>query len=660
MKYVNKFIILLFVLSTSIYSQENYYIQTNQELFGSFEMYLEALANDGQDAADLLETIDYYSNNPIDLLNSNPNQILNIPGLSYFDAFGIHDALKRDNTLTHHDICEMFGFNEYQRWILENCSILGKSVKKLNVKVRERSSYQLETPVGYEKNNYVGDQWNLLQKYQANYSVNNINLGGGATINKNSGEKNIDEYTSGFAFIEIDEAKLIVGDFEIQAGMGNIFGDAYKQSKGINVINPTISFTNKVSPYTSKMDYRVMRGAATRLDFPIISNMNISSSIWYSNAPRSISFDKDRTYIASVFTTGYYRTETDLLKKNNATEQNIGGTIEINGCNYNLGALLTHIAYPLEIRSTAGRAFSGKEGYLGSVFGSFNFKNVFISGEISTDNNNNYAVRMGSAYKSKELDLAIQFRSFDDKFRSPYGSMFGEYSYPANEIGLYTGFIWEPNKMHKISSFIDIYSSYAPPSTVDSVVSGFEIFGQYDYTINKKHKLTFRINEENKTRQSTVDKIRKVYQSDDIKFRIEYETKMIKDLIFRSRSEVRYLYNKNITDDEFGWSFFIDANYKMTDWLRIKGRTSIFSTSSYSSSIWQFSYFYPGYSLTSSLYLDGIKSFLQAQFTINKMISIHIRFENLYKPDETTLGSGNEQINSNSQNRIYCQIDFNI
>ena len=659
MKYIYTSVLLLFISLTAV-SQKDYFVQTNQMEFESLERYLEALAEEGENIDDLLEIINYYYDNPIDLLNSNPNQILNIPGLSYFDAYSIYDCLKRDSTLSYNDICTMFNFNEYQQWILENCSVIGKTKKKLNIKARERTSYQLETPIGYEKDKYVGEQWNLLQKYQLNYGVNSFNSSAGLTINKNSGEKNINEFMSGFACFEIEKAKVIIGDFEVQAGMGNIFGNSYKQSKGINVINPTINFTNRISPYTSKMDYRVMRGVSTRLDFPIMDNVNISSSLWYSDAPRSVSFDKDTTYISSVFTSGYYRTYTDYLKKNNISEKNIGGTIEVNGCNYNIGGLLTHIAYPLEIRSTAGRVFSGKEGFMGSIFGSFNIKNVFISTEISSDNNNNYAVRMGSAYKSNDLDLAMQFRSFGDKFRSPFGSMFGEFSYPANEIGLYTGIIWKPNRTHKLFTFVDIFSSYIPPSSVDSVVYGFEIFCQYEYTINKAHKLTFKINEENKTAQQTIDKIKKIYQRDDIKFRIEYETKIIKDLIFRSRAEVRYLVNKNIIDNEFGWMLFVDANYKVTDWLKIKGRTSVFSTPSFASTIWQFDYYYPGYSSISSLYLDGVKSSLQAQFIISNMINIHIRYENLYKSNATTLGSGNELINSNKQNRIYCQIDFKI
>ena len=653
-------LIFVFLIAHPLFSQEDYFIQPNQMNFESFEMYLEALARDGLDVDDLLEIIYYYSSNPIDLLNSNPNQILNIPGLSYFEAYSIYDCLKRDSTLSYKQICSMFDFNEYQQWILENCSVIGKDITKLHIKVRERSNYKLEPPVGYEKGNYIGEQWNLLQKYQLNYSVNNTNCGGGATINKNPGEKNINEFMSGFGYFETKYAELIIGDFEIKAGMGNIFGDSYKQSKGINVINPTINFTNVIAPYTSKMDYRVMRGAATRMDFPIINNVNISSSLWYSDSPRSVSFSKDTTYISSVFTSGYYRTMTDYLKKNNTSEQNIGGTIELNGCNYSIGMLLTYIEYPLEIRSTAGRVFSGKEGFMSSVFGSFNFKNIFISTEVSSDNNSNYAIRLGSAYKSKELDMAIQFRSFDADFRSPYGCMFGEFSYPANEIGLYTGIVWKPNRTHKLFAYLDIFSSYIPTSTIDSVVSGFEIFGQYEYAFNKKHKLTFRINEENKTAQQTINRVKQVYQRDDIKFRIEYETKTIKKLTFRSRAELRYLEHKNIVDDEFGWAIFVDANYKMTDWFSIKGRTSVFSTPSSASAIWQFDYYYPGHSLTTGLYLDGIKSFLQVQFTISKAINIYIRLENLYKPDETTLGSGNELINSNMQNRIYCQIDFKI
>jgi hypothetical protein len=58
--------------------------------------------------------------------------------------------------------------------------------------------------------------------------------------------------------------------------------------------------------------------------------------------------------------------------------------------------------------------------------------------------------------------------------------------------------------------------------------------------------------------------------------------------------------------------------------------------------------------------LDGFRSFVQLNFKISKVGNIYLRWEGLYKPDETTLGSGNEQINSNKQNRFYCQIDFNF
>jgi hypothetical protein len=660
---MNYIYILLFALFLflPLFSQEDYYIQSNQKQFSSSEEYLEALAKDDGDIDDLLEVIYYYINNPVDLLHSNSNQISQIPGLSYFDAYSIYDCLKRDSSLSYDKICSMFKFNEYQRWILENCTVIGIDTSRIHIKVRERSSYQLERPVGYEKNKYVGEQWNLLQKYQLNYNTSCATYVGGAIINKNAGEKNVNEFMSGYIFVDAEVAQVIVGDFEIQTGMGNVFGESFKPSKGVNVINPTISFINRIRPYTSKMDYRVMRGVATRLDFPIINNINISSSMWYSDAPRSAGYNsKDSSYISSIFTSGYYRTETDYLKKHNITEKSIGGTIEVNGCNYNIGVLLTHFAYPLEIRSTAGRVFSGKEGYFGSLFGTFNFSNVFISGEISSDNNSNYAVKIGSAYKSKELDLAVQFRSFDEKYRSQYGSMFGEFSYPANEIGLYTGLIWRPNKIHRLLTFVDIFSSYLQTSTVDTIVSGFEIFGQYEYNINNYHSLTFRIDEENKTTQKTIDKIKHIYQKDDITFRIEYESDLTKNLFFRSRAELLYISNKNIVEDEVGFAFFIEGNYQVNSWFKVSGRTTIFSSESFTSAIWQFEYFYPGYSMSSSLYLDGLRSYLQIQFTINKMLYVYLRYENQYKPNETTLGSGNELINSNRQNRFYCQLDFRL
>jgi hypothetical protein len=95
--------------------------------------------------------------------------------------------------------------------------------------------------------------------------------------------------------------------------------------------------------------------------------------------------------------------------------------------------------------------------------------------------------------------------------------------------------------------------------------------------------------------------------------------------MFRTRGECVYINNINITDDEFGYALFVEGAYKIFEWLKIQGRATVFLTPSYTSAIWQFEYFYPGYSLIPALYLDGFRSFVQLNFKISKVGNIYLR-----------------------------------
>jgi len=116
-------ITLILVSLSDLYSQpindpyKNYFIQINRISFERIEDYLEAIAGEDPDNSidDLLDKIDYYINNPVDLLYSSPKQIADIPGLSYFDAYAIYEAVKQDTNITNEILCDRFYFNEFQK-----------------------------------------------------------------------------------------------------------------------------------------------------------------------------------------------------------------------------------------------------------------------------------------------------------------------------------------------------------------------------------------------------------------------------------------------------------------------------------------------------------------------------------------------------------------
>lgn len=656
------YIFLLSIVSPQLFSQsENVSNDTTSSSFATIEEYLEAISSSGESIENLLETIDFFISNPIDISKSNPAQIAEVPSITYLDAYFIHSCVVRDSNVTYEYLASHLNLNEYQRTILELCTrIKVKEIKRFGAKARERSFYQLETAEGFIKNKYRGDKLNLYQKYQVNYNSDAIRSYAGCTINKNSGELRVNEFLSGYVTVEHQNAKLIIGDFTVNSGMGNIFGASFLMSKGVNIIDPTVSYSNKISPFTSKLDYRLMRGVTSQFNFPIFEKNRVSATTWYAKSPRSATFSKDSSYISSLFTTGTYKTENDFAKKNAIDEKNIGGILEFTGCNYTAGALLTYFDYGKEIRSTSSQAFVGQSGYMGSVFSSFTFNNVSLTSEISLDNKSYIGFKFGTAYKSNIMEVALHVRSFEEKFRSPYGSIFGEFSYPANELGIYSGIIWKPEKKYRFSAFFDWFTSYGNTYTVDTNVTGFDFFSQFDYIIDSRTTVYARLNYKSKTAQEKISKNVIFYQKDKTGIRLEGKHSFSKCFKLRSRLDFVYINNKNIIEDELGIAGFLESELKVTNWLKLQARATCFSTDSYNSAIWQFEYYYPGASYFPALYDSGTRAYIALQISPIKNLDIYLRYVNMYKFNVESLGSGYELIKGKQQNRIYCQIDLKI
>lgn len=652
-----------FILLTSIIFFTAMLVALSQDGITALEEYIETIAPDADGSASMLEQVAYLRDNPLYLSQASVSEILQIPTVSFADAIKIYEYLqqhRKDWTLK--EIYDVVNFNKYQIEIFEQCVIIENEKTGLHFSIRERSKYQIEETKGLTERKYLGDAYNLYQNYNLGYENEEQKINANLLLNKNIGEVHLVEFMSGNVsyngcIFGDGELKIVAGDFSVQFGLGNVYGPAFYSMKGINAINPIVNYTNKLSAYNSKMDCRVLRGGATRLSIPLFSHNNLTTTLWYSNAPRSGTYSKDSSYISSIYITGAYRTNTEILKKNNLFERNAGVAIEINGCDYSVGVLSTYLDYGKEIRSNSGATFRGQNGFMNSVFTTFHFGKLQVASELSFDNHWNAGFQFGSAYKSKTSEFALGFRSFEAAFRSPYAGTLGEFSNAANEIGLYAAIIWKSDFGLKWTSYVDAFQTYEPTYTIDTNVVGFELFSQADYQIDKKRSILFRFNFKNKTNEFTINKKTIFYQRDKLNLRGQYDFVPMKKLNLSARLEVVHLNNQGYIADENGIAGFIDVRYAVLDWLKLSARTALYSTKSFASTIWMYEYFYPGYALSTSVYDEGTRTMLGIELKLSN-VNIYFRYTNLFKPNVATLGSGNEQVNTNAINRIYCQIDF--
>jgi len=201
-----------------------------------------------------------------------------------------------------------------------------------------------------------------------------------------------------------------------------------------------------------------------------------------------------------------------------------------------------------------------------------------------------------------------------------------------------------------------------PTYSIDTNITGFEIFTQFNINISRQTSFYTRFLFKNKTSQHK-DKDKKTiyfYQREKIGTRIEVSHDFSKSLTIRNRMELALIDNKNIIPNEIGIAAFLECTWKITNYLKLQSRTTYFNTDSYTSAIWQYEYYYPGYSYIPALYDEGVRSYLALQLKISKYYNLSLRYVNLYKFNSESIGSSYEKINSNQQNRIYAQVDFKI
>ena len=126
----------------------------------------------------------------------------------------------------------------------------------------------------------------------------------------------------------------------------------------------------------------------------------------------------------------------------------------------------------------------------------------------------------------------------------------------------------------------------------------------------------------------------------------------------RSRIEIVKAYPTSISESEKGILIFQDVKYALTSSLSFSGRIVFFQTDSYNSRVYEFENDLTGVMTNPALYGDGMRWYIVAHYNTSFGLSLSMKYSELIKPNEKTLGSGETLINSNVDNRLSFQLDF--
>ena len=608
-----------------------------------------------------LDLIEYYRDYPMNLRDVDADELANLPGISIMNARGIIDLVKKEPEIKNYRIADIIGLSPEAEILLDVCTVnlpvSGEIIRK-GFNSRSRYNHRFEDVRGISENKYLGNGMDIYNRITGFYS----DIEFGAVINKNAGEPDFNEFTAGYARYDNGRSRIIAGDFYADYGMGSLLWRQFANRKGSEVISPVLQYGSGISPYRSSLDFAHFRGISTQTSLNLRKDIDLRVSVFYSNRKKSATVDSVLMEVTSIYTSGYYRTENELAKKDLLNEEAIGANFELSTMDgLTLGISTLSLNYSLPVNSESSASFRGQQGNLLSSYFGYMLGTNMLGGEFALDANSNRLFRGGFVHSTPEIEFAVAGRYIDKDFRSPYGSQFGEFSSPANERGIYTAFTIKPSKKLNVSFFADIFSSIGSTYTVPALVRGMDLFVEAVFKPERKSSFMIRLRRDSKTDAITNENTER-FVGTGIKnsIRFEFTNEPLTTLTFRLRTEyANYANEFNVGNGE-GFLTFLDLRWKAGENVKLSARYTLFSTDNFSSAIYQYEYSMPGIMMSSALYGRGSRLIFGSEYKPYDFMKIYANYLATFKNNTDKMGSGYEQINSNLDSRGVIQVEFSV
>ncbi len=542
--------------------------------------------------------------------------------------------------------------------------------------ILSRYRLPIEKANGYSKDTlgnskYLGNNQAVLLRYRYTYS--NL-LSYGFTIEKDGGEKlwNKDikskfDYFSGHLYLSQRKwlHALALGDFQANWGQGLVSWQGYGIGKGGDPIRIKRN-GRTLQPHASANEILFYRGIGSTIK---IKNIYITGILSYrkrdANVLTTDTLEDDLDNISSLQTSGYHRTTSELEDRNSVKVLNAGSRIQWRGSRLNIGGnfLYTRMSKSLQSSDDLYNKydFRGKTLFNGSLDYSYLFNKWHIFGEAALNNNDyGFAIVNGAMVKPMPgVALSILHRYYSPKYYSLYADGFSENSTPSNENGLYIGTTFSPIKNFKVESYFDFFIFPWMKFGVDKAkTNGIDIYTQVTWTPVRSTRIYARIRYETKDANvpdadAIIDYVapRKSLRA---RFHIDFNPNT--QWSFRTRFEYAQ-YDNSFTPKEKGYLLFQDMGWETKNSLfGINTRFCMFETESYNSRIYTYESDVLYAFSVPAFYGRGYRYYVMTKFRITSHLDLWLRYAQTYYPNQTEIGSGYDQLNSNKRSEFKAQL----
>ncbi len=620
------------------------------------ERYFEHIAQETEEIP-ALEMIEYLRINKINLLNTTPEDLSQIPGMDLIMADRIISLVRIKNVRTITEISRTLSLPLEIEILMREICYFRAMPRKPTVHYRSRYRERFQDTRGMRENIYKGSSFDLYNRLLLSES----GFFGGILSKKEPGEKFEDSFLSFHAGYEGKNFKIVAGDYAITSGMGMLLWSPFSQNKSWDAIYPALQKGSGIQPWRSSLQHRFFRGTAIEGDIFLTNDVSLQLIGFASKKSLAATYDKENDAISSIYVSGIFRTENEITKMNAVDELNLGLNAEFKTTSISLGLNTIFTEFSKTIQAQSIATFNGKAGLASSIYTFYRLYGFMFGAEAGFDANMNLGTKLGTICRTEVADFAAHYRNYSQSFRSPYGNNFGEFYNPANEQGLYFGLRIRVNPYTAINSYIDFFSSHGRTYSVPTVVKGSEKMFEFSYRGFEQTEISFKARHKEITdRIESIDNLRHIIQKEKYQLRADIVYYPISGLLLKLRFENVIIDFDGKKDMEVGYCTFLEMKYALNSVISFGARFSLFDTDSYQSAIWQFEYVMPGYTNSPALFDSGSRSFIYLSYKPYDFLSLRIRYQNLNKNFTRTLGTAYDVINSNVDSRVFVSLEFTL
>lgn len=647
---------------------------------------IESIAENSPDDFDLSELQDrltYYRKRPINLNNTNPEELKTLFFLSPIQISNIFTHIKTNGKFI--DVLELQSVPEFDvetinrllPFVTLNQQDLVDKITLRNLRVLAENDLVLrigsilEKPKGFTDlpgSRYLGTQERFLLRYRYDYS-NRISASliaekdAGETFIKGEKQLLFDYQSFHIGIYNTGRfKKIILGDYTMQFGQGLTLWTGFSFGKAPDVASIAKRDVG-LRAYTSANEYSFLRGFATTVQ--VAKHIEFTPFISFRNLDGSLSLDENgNEVLENINETGLHRTQTEIKNKNSVSQQVYGGVIQYQKDNLSIGAIGYHSKYSNAF--ITGDQLYRRNNFVGKSLTNiglnynYTYKNIYFFGEAAKSLTSGLAYLNGALISlSSKVSAAVLHRNYQANYHNFFNQATAEASEAFNEKGLYIGLNINPSKAWNLSFYADYFKFPWLKFRIDAPSNGYEILSQLTYTPTKTFKAFVRYKSELKQQNTDLDV--PINFLDNVKresYRADVSWRLSKTIRFQNRVEVSQ-FKKGLANAEFGYMIYQDASY-VPSLSKLSGniRIAYFNTPSFNSRI----YAYEDdvlYNFAFAMYNgNGIRTYVNLKYKLLKKLDVWARYALFLYKDVETVGSGLDEIAGNKKTDVKLQIRY--